>query len=118
MYDELTANAGFADKSEAIAKCDFLHLHTDIPSNCVDILHRAIGLYLGNKRTAIGCVNSRLDNLFGFEKHTIRELKKMTFKVMLAQFLMPAFAVAMSETGSDDKIMWSKFEFCNGRGKR
>ena len=59
---------------------------------------------LYDMRSAIERVNSRLDNMFGFERHTIRGLKKMTFRVTLAYFLMLVFAVAMAETGRPDKI--------------
>ena len=52
----------------------------------------------------MGFINSRLDNMFGFENHTIRGMKKMTFRVMLAYTLMLAFAVAMYEAKRTDKI--------------
>lgn len=55
-------------------------------------------------RSALERVNSRLDNMFGFENHTIRGIKKMTFRVTLAYVLMLAFAVAMVRAGKGDKI--------------
>ena len=48
---------------------------------------------LYNKRSAAERVNSRIDNMFGFEKHTIRGLKKMNTRVTLALILMLTFAV-------------------------
>jgi hypothetical protein len=54
--------------------------------------------------SALERVNSRLDNMFGFENHTIRGIKKMSFRVTLAYVLMLAFAVAMVRAGKGDKI--------------
>ena len=48
---------------------------------------------LYNRRSAIERVNSRIDNMFGFEKHTIRGQKKMTLRVTMAFILMLGFAV-------------------------
>ena len=48
---------------------------------------------LYNKRSAIERVNSRIDNMLGFEKHTIRGLKKMNTRVIFALILMLTFAV-------------------------
>ena len=59
---------------------------------------------LYNTRSAIERVNSRLDNMFDFEKHTIRRIKKMTFRVTLAYILMLAFAIAMTKANKEDKI--------------
>ena len=42
--------------------------------------------------------------MFGFEKHTIRGITKMMFRVTLAYVLMLAFAVAMVRAGKRDKI--------------
>ncbi len=44
-------------------------------------------------RTAIEHVNSRLDQVFGFERHTIRGLAKMRLRVGLALAVMLALAV-------------------------
>ena len=44
-------------------------------------------------RTAIERVNSRIDMSFGFEKHYIRGLKKMRFRVGMALVVMLAMAV-------------------------
>jgi len=44
-------------------------------------------------RTAVERVNSRLDNSLGFERHTIRGMKKMTFRLSLALILMLAMAL-------------------------
>ncbi|MBQ9631082.1 MAG: hypothetical protein IJR49_05810 [Treponema sp.] len=59
---------------------------------------------LYNMRSGIERVNSRLDNMFDFEKHTIRRIKKMTFRVTIAYILMLAFAIAMTEASKEDKI--------------
>ena len=48
-------------------------------------------LYAG--RTAVERVNSRLDNVFGFENHTIRGLKKMRTRCTLALVVMLAMAL-------------------------
>ena len=59
---------------------------------------------LYNMRSALERINSRTDNMFGFEKHTIRGLKKMTFRVMLSYILMLAFAVAMTEANRQNEM--------------
>ncbi len=46
-----------------------------------------------DRRTAVERVNSRLDVSFGFEKHTIRGLKKMSTRCTLALAVMLAMAV-------------------------
>jgi Transposase domain (DUF772)/Transposase DDE domain len=46
-----------------------------------------------NRRTAVERVNARLDTSFGFEKHTIRGLKKMSTRCTLALVVMLAMAV-------------------------
>jgi hypothetical protein len=38
-------------------------------------------------------VNSRLDNSLGFERHTIRGMKKMTLRLSLALILMLTMAL-------------------------
>lgn len=48
---------------------------------------------LYDKRTAVERVNSRLDVSFGFEKHTIRGLTKMSTRCCLALAVMVAMAV-------------------------
>lgn len=45
------------------------------------------------KRTAVERVNSRLDEAYGFEKHFIRGLQKMTLRCTLALMVMLAMAV-------------------------
>lgn len=47
---------------------------------------------LYKSRTAVERVNSRIDNVFGFEKHFIRGLKKMHLRVSLALIVMLAMA--------------------------
>ena len=44
-------------------------------------------------RTSLERVNSRIDNVFGFEKHFIRGLEKMKIKVSLALCVMLAMAL-------------------------
>ena len=46
-----------------------------------------------DRRTAVERVNSRLDVSFGFEKHTIRGLKKMSTRCTMALAVMLAMAV-------------------------
>ena len=53
-------------------------------------------LYRG--RTAVERVNSRLDVSFGFERHFIRGMEKMRFRVGLALVVMLATAVGAIET--------------------
>jgi hypothetical protein len=45
------------------------------------------------RRSAVERVNSRLDNVLGFEKHTIRGMKKMQARVSLALVVMLAMAL-------------------------
>ena len=45
-----------------------------------------------DRRTAVERVNSRLDVSFGFEKHTIRRLEKMSTRCCVALVVMPAMA--------------------------
>ena len=59
---------------------------------------------LYNKRSAIERVNSRIDNMFGFEKHTIRGLKKMNTRVTLALILMLTFAVGKTVEKKPDEV--------------
>ncbi|WP_020375139.1 hypothetical protein [Sulfobacillus thermosulfidooxidans] len=44
-------------------------------------------------RTAVERVNSRLDGSFGLELHTIRELKKMLLRCVLALIVMLAMTL-------------------------
>jgi hypothetical protein len=46
-----------------------------------------------DRRSAVERVNSRLDNVLGFEKHTIRGMKKMQARVSLALVVMLAMAL-------------------------
>ncbi len=56
------------------------------------------------KRTAVERVNSRLDGAFGFERHTIRGLKKMRFRVGLALGVMLALALSAVQAGQREQI--------------
>jgi hypothetical protein len=51
------------------------------------------------KRTAIERVNSRIDQVYGFERHFIRGLENMKLRVGLALLVMLATAVAWIEAG-------------------
>lgn len=46
-----------------------------------------------DRRTAVERVNSRLDNVLGFEKHTIRGMKKMEARATLALIVVLAMAL-------------------------
>ena len=46
-----------------------------------------------NARTSVERVNSRLDVSYGFEKHTIRGIDKMSLKCSLSLMIMLAMAV-------------------------
>jgi hypothetical protein len=47
---------------------------------------------LYKRRTSVERVNSRLDVSYGFERHTIRGIKKMKFRVSMALLIMLALA--------------------------
>ena len=58
---------------------------------------------LYTRRTAVERVYSRLDGSFGFEKHTIRGLDKMTFRVSIAYTAMLAMALGrIKQNRSED----------------
>ncbi len=59
---------------------------------------------LYNKRGAIERVNSRIDNVLGFEKHTVRGLKKMTLRMELSFILMMGFAVWEIQKGEKPRM--------------
>lgn len=44
-------------------------------------------------RTAVERVNSRIDNVYGFERHFIRGLKKMKFRCSIALLVMLVLAI-------------------------
>jgi hypothetical protein len=56
------------------------------------------------KRTAVERVNSRIDQVYGFERHFIRGLKKMKLRVGLAMIVMLATAAAWVEAGQVDNV--------------
>lgn len=65
-------------------------------------------LYRG--RTAVERVNSRLDVSFGFERHFIRGMEKMRFRVGLALVVMLAMAVGAIESKRREQmrsLVWS-----------
>lgn len=53
-------------------------------------------------RTAVERVNARIDQVFGFERHTIRGLAKMHARMGLALVVMLALAVAAIRSGQDE----------------
>jgi len=55
------------------------------------------------KRAAVERVFSRVDQVYGFERHTIRGLAKMRMRVGLALVVMLATAVAWIRVGQTDK---------------
>jgi len=56
------------------------------------------------RRTSVERVNSRLDNVLGFERHFIRGLGKMKVRVGLALVVMLAMAVGWLELGRRERI--------------
>lgn len=59
---------------------------------------------LYKQRTALERINSRLDNVFGFENHTIRGLEKMRFRITLAFIIMQSFAIGKAKEGRNEEI--------------
>ncbi len=59
---------------------------------------------LYNKRTSVERVNSRIDQVFGFEDHFIRGLKKMELECSLALIIMLAMALGRIKTKQKDKL--------------
>ena len=57
-----------------------------------------------NKRTSVERVNGRIDESFGFEKHYIRGIKKMTVKSGIALCVMLAMAVGRIKEKQEDKM--------------
>ena len=57
-----------------------------------------------DRRSAVERVNSRLDVSFGFERHFIRGIKKMTFRTAFALVIMLALAVGWIEAGHPERM--------------
>lgn len=57
-----------------------------------------------NKRTAVERVNSRIDQVYGFERHFIRGMQNMKLRVGLALLVMVATAAAWIEAGNPDRM--------------
>lgn len=55
-------------------------------------------------RTAVERVNSRIDNVFGFEKHYIRGMAKMKMRINLAMIVMLSIAVGRIKRGEKEKL--------------
>ncbi len=55
-------------------------------------------------RTAVERINSRLDVSFGFERHTIRGLKKMKLSMDISMIVMLAMAVGSIRAGRKDMM--------------
>lgn len=53
-------------------------------------------------RTAVERVNSRIDNVYGFERHFIRGLKKMRFRCSLALLMMLVLAIGRIKQNRPD----------------
>lgn len=56
------------------------------------------------KRTSVERVNARIDNVLGFEKHTIRGLDKMRTRMGLALVVMLAMAVGRIRAGQTEHL--------------
>ena len=57
-----------------------------------------------NRRTAVERVNGRLDQVMGFENHTIRGKQKMTMRMSLALIVMLAMALGRIRIGQHDQM--------------
>lgn len=57
-----------------------------------------------DRRTAVERVNSRIDQVLGFERHTIRGAKKMEARVGIAMVVLLSMAVARIEAGQQDQM--------------
>lgn len=53
-------------------------------------------------RTSVERVNSRIDNIYGFEKHFIRGLKKMRFRCSISLLVMLALAIGRIKQNRPD----------------
>ena len=56
------------------------------------------------KRTSIERVNSRIDQVYGFERHFIRGKTKMTLRVGISMIVMMATAIAWIKAGQQEKM--------------
>ena len=57
-----------------------------------------------DRRTSVERVNSRIDQVLGFERHTIRGKAKMEMRVSLALVVMLAMALGRIRAGQSDKM--------------
>lgn len=57
-----------------------------------------------NRRTAVERVNSRIDNLLGFERHTVRGLDKMRVRITVGLSVMLAMAIGTIRTGRKEAM--------------
>jgi hypothetical protein len=57
-----------------------------------------------NRRTSVERVNSRIDNVYGFERRSIRGLKKMELRIGLSMIIMLASAAWWIEQGQVENI--------------
>lgn len=57
-----------------------------------------------DKRTSVGRVNSRIDQVFSFEDHSIRGPERMRFKSSLALLIMLAMALGRTRTKQQGKL--------------
>jgi len=56
------------------------------------------------RRTSVERVNSRIDQVLGFEKHTIRGKQKMTIRISLALIVLLAMALGRIKIGQADQM--------------
>ena len=56
------------------------------------------------KRTAVERVNSRLDHVYGFERHMHRSLKKVKLRMDLSMLVMLATAVEWVQVGHSENV--------------
>jgi hypothetical protein len=59
---------------------------------------------LYDKRTSVERVNSRIDQVYGFEKHFIRGLTKMRLRCSLTLLIMPAMGLGRVERKQGDRL--------------
>jgi hypothetical protein len=57
-----------------------------------------------NRRSSLEQVNSRVDKLLGFERHSIRGQRKMTVRMGLGLVVMLAMAVGRLEAGQPEQL--------------
>jgi hypothetical protein len=56
------------------------------------------------KRSAVERVNGRIDQVLGFEQHTIRGKQKMTMRISLALIVLLAMALGRIQIGQKERM--------------